>query len=250
MNYLLTTAAYSNPELLERCVRSWPEGLVSERVVYLDGTNHTAVFGSLISSGIFRETSTSCFGDGDHKGVSGAWNRMLNVAFELNSNFDAIIVVGSDTEMKPRFLEGYIAEFEDRNLEFAVGSGHVCWNCWCLTRKGYGLIGQFDENMFPAYMEDNDYHTRVIRAGLPWDYIGDPTLMEHYGSATINLDEHYRKANDTTFQMNGMYYRRKWGGMPGAEVFEHPFNNQNMTVKDWELNHEDYEIKRKLWSKV
>jgi hypothetical protein len=48
--------------------------------------------------------------------------------------------------------------------------------------------------------------------------------VQHIGSQTINSSEEWLKRNHITFPLYQSYYRQKWGGDPGNEVFETPFN--------------------------
>jgi len=239
MKYLLATSAFSNPDLLEKCISSWPS--IGHRLVFID--KDTGLFAEQLN----KYTDISYAASPEHLGVSAAWNTILKIAFEINTDMDAVIVVGSDTEMKEGFLEGFINEFEYNKLEFAVAN-EFSWNCWCMTKYCYEKVGSFDANMF-IYFSDNDYHRRVSLSGVPWKFIGDPTLFSHYGSATIRKSEAYTNANNDTFNMCGMYFQEKWGGPPGNETYKLPFNDENIKLKDWKLNKEKYEFKKELWNK-
>jgi GT2 family glycosyltransferase len=84
------------------------------------------------------------------------------------------------------------------------------------------LAGWFDENIAPAYFEDNDFARRCALAGVQVNHL--PFGGLHEGSATINSDVRYRNANNRTFPQNQRYYISKWGGGPGQEVYSTPFN--------------------------
>lgn len=243
MRYLLATAAYSNPELLEKCVSSWPtEGIT--KCVFLDKGPQQEELEKLTWQ---PPIGKNFYIANDHLGVSGSWNALLDIAFG-QYKFDAIIIVGSDTEMQPGFVEGFIADFESQKLEFACAYCPIGWNCWIMTKKCYETVGRFDESFSPAYFEDNDYGRRVFLSGLPWGYCGDASLMSHYGSATIRLSERARIANAHTFSMNKAYFVKKWGGEPGAETFDVPFNNPENDLKFWELDMNEYNLKKELWA--
>jgi hypothetical protein len=44
---------------------------------------------------------------------------------------------------------------------FVAGSGG--WSIFAINRACVDNVGFFDENFFPAYFEDNDYHYRLTR---------------------------------------------------------------------------------------
>lgn len=245
-NYLLGVSAFQNPDLLEKCLKSWPKFV--HRVVFFDGKNWSNIFKDLIDikNGFKEDYADFVFTFNNHMGVGGAWNAILNYAFEKN-NFDATIICGSDIEFKEGYLESYIEEFEKNKLEFSTARGQG-FNCFCMTKKCYETVGQFDLNFWPAYLEDNDFHRRVKLSGLKDGDIGDDKLIEHFGSATIRKENKYNTANGQTFPMNQQQFRKKWGGEHyDQNLWKTPYNNSNLTIKDWILDIEEYLLKKKIW---
>jgi len=234
---LLATSAFSNPDLLEKCIKSWPKSDSVDHLVFID--KDTGIFDSVLTETITTLRSI------DHNGVSAAWNKILEYAF--SNGYELVVVVGSDTTMEPGFLENYVKEFEDKNLQFAVANEYS-WNCWAMSKECYETVGSFDPNMF-VYYSDNDYHHRVHLSGINWAFIGNQSLFWHYGSATIRKSESYNSANSITFGMDGKYFSEKWGGYPANETFQLPFNNHELTIKDWTLDVEAYENKKSIWNK-
>jgi hypothetical protein len=238
--YLLATSAYSNPDLLKKCVESFPDWI--DYVVFFDGKNWKNVFKDILDDGI---VCFNHFSLDQHVGVGGAWNELLKEAFVKN-DYDAIIVVGSDVEFKEGYLEGYIKDFEDQNCGFSTARGQG-FNCWCMTRKCYETVGEFDLNLFPAYYDDNDIMQRIRLAKVKMGDIGNFDLILHWGSATIRKEKKYEIANNNTFPMNQRYFVNKWGNLPEGPYYDHPFNNPNLGIKDWVLNKEEYELKKRFW---
>lgn len=103
---------------------------------------------------------------------------------------------------------------------------------------GEPFPGLFDENIKPAYLEDNDMHQRIIRNGYKAG-ITTASLFYHYGSRTINSDDSLKKRNSRTQSLNHEYFERKWGfnierhnggkGVPNDDpvrtLYNKPFNN-------------------------
>ncbi len=85
-------------------------------------------------------------------------------------------------------------------------------------------VGLMDENFFPAYFEDNDHRYRMELNGLSWDYF--PLAFEHKVSSTLHSDKKFKNRNNVTYHNNAMYYLKKWGGLPGNEQYESPFNSE------------------------
>lgn len=242
--YLLGISAYQNSDLLEKCIRSIPSFI--DYVIFFDGKNWQNIFQDLIN----KLNSFSYLTEYDHVGVGGAWNKILEHAF-VKKDYDAVIILGSDCELKEGYLEGYIKEFEEGNFEFATGRG-VGFNCFCMTKKCYETVGEFDLNLFPCYYEDNCMATRVRISKLAYGDVGNPDLFWHYGSAVIRKDERFNKANGITFPMNQRYYVKKWGIKDLSKMDEYsyltPFNDPNLTIKDWTLDKQEYEYKKKIWN--
>lgn len=113
----------------------------------------------------------------------------------------------------------------DRNLG-VIESIH--WSCIFVDM--YKLIencGWFDENFFPAYFEDNDMFYRMHLAGLKHYLITDVGFY-HKESATgqtVVTPDHWNLCEN--------YYKFKWGGIPGEEKYDHPFNDKNNNIDYW-----------------
>ena len=77
---------------------------------------------------------------------------------------------------------------------------------------------------------------RIELAGLTIKINTDAKIF-HHGSATQNPDSSIYIDNwvvkPEQFEKNKAYYVKKWGGMPGEEKFSTPFNDPNLTLKDW-----------------
>ena len=249
--YLLATSAFSNCDLLYNCIKSWPERSDSiDKVVFLDGKNWEADFKDILQEDKIGRYVDYYFSANEHVGASGGWNKILEYGFVKN-DYDVVIIMGADTEMKEGFFDLLIKEWEENNPDFSCCMG---FNCITMTRKCFDTVGTFDENFFPAYFEDNDYDRRVrlAKETILYKNVGDETLLEHYGSSTIRRDSFFNTANGKTFSMNQKYNIAKWGCTPqdpSACTFETPFNDPTLTFKDWTLNKEEKEIKRKIWEK-
>lgn len=83
-------------------------------------------------------------------------------------------------------------------------------------------IGLFDEwEFYPIYFDDDDMERRCRLGGVEWvTYDG---TMRHAGSQTIQEDWAAR-ANSASFRENARRYVAKWGGLPGSELFQRPYN--------------------------
>lgn len=104
--------------------------------------------------------------------------------------------------------------------ELVPETEHPCFSGFMINKLCWDKVGEFDENFKPAYYEDNDYHYRINLAKLKAIVV--PTSMfYHYGSRT-NAEAYDRPFIDSS--INHRYYVTKWGGNPGEEKYEKPFN--------------------------
>jgi len=249
--YLLATSAFANPDLLKICIKSWPknfEGL--DKLVFFDGKKWKDTFKSILENEEINKHVDHYFSMDDHVGASGGWNKILEYGFE-KSDYEYVIIVGTDIEMKEGFFNNFIQEHEKIKPDFSCCMGY---NCFIMNKKCYETVGKFDENYFPAYYEDNDYDTRVrlSKDSILYHNVGEESLLNHFGSAVIRLDDDFNHANGQSFPINQAYHIRKWGCTvqdPMARTFSTPFNDPNKTIRDWELEKETYIHKKIIWSK-
>lgn len=97
------------------------------------------------------------------------------------------------------------------------------FSCYLITRECHRWF-QFDEGFVPAYHEDNDFHRRLKLAGFGEKIFGVNVPFLHYGSGTLNGNEQLRAGWQPKFVQCQDYYRKKWGSLPGHEVYQTPFN--------------------------
>jgi GT2 family glycosyltransferase len=111
----------------------------------------------------------------------------------------------------PATAKAEVPESEHPNFS-AFLIGRLCWE----------LVGSFDEEFHPAYFEDNDYHYRMLLAGLR-AVVYPPAMFYHYGSRTQYEARSTPVVSERAFDANRRYYLSKWGGLPGAEQYRTPF---------------------------
>lgn len=97
------------------------------------------------------------------------------------------------------------------------------FSCFMIKKETVEKIGLFDENFKPAYFEDNDYHYRIRLAG--YKAVKDnQNIYYHFGSMTIRENDEAKMFSNTRYLLNKEYYRGKWGGYPGQEIYDKPWN--------------------------
>ncbi len=149
-------------------------------------------------------------------GVAGSWNLGIkcypHVPFWTFSSADI------------RFGKGSLAELARNSSPGNFVKSNASYSCFSLGEEIVSKVGLFDEYIYPAYYEDNDYEDRMIMHGFK-NYIIMPGIdvEELEGpSQTIKSDPALMENNHRTFVANGEYYRQK-------KVFG------DYTVKGWDL---------------
>ena len=85
------------------------------------------------------------------------------------------------------------------------------------------VVGQWDTTL-PAYFADDDYYRRVRLAGYEFINTGLQVIHHNNGSSTLKSDPRLMFLNNVTFPLYERYYTAKWGGLPGSETYDWPFN--------------------------
>lgn len=121
---------------------------------------------------------------------------------------------------------------------FLSSRGGPDFSCYLITKECHRWF-QFDEGFVPAYHEDNDYHRRLILAGMGERIFSVPVPYHHIGSATVNRSETVKAGWGEKFKASQDYYRQKWGGLPHHETTVVPFDLQ---LRDGDLGFADARV--------
>jgi GT2 family glycosyltransferase len=194
-------------DLLEKALASAELGTEkpTEYVIVDNGTR-------LFESGIQLPPNTRVIQPKRNIGVAAAWNLLLDDAG------DDPIVISNDDVLLGRYT------FEEMHADLKR-SPFACsgWALFGQTPECTREVGFYDENFWPAYYEDADYGVRLARAGIRkvWN-VSEP--VNHAGCWTTA-----NRLGDPAWlregvQRCGAYFEHKWGAMPGAELYEKPFN--------------------------
>lgn len=228
-------------DLLERCLDSIDCPV--DRIVVLNNGNDPSV-----------ESYTKCLKGrlqnfelirpARNLGVAGSWNYFLR-------NYEASyhLICGSDI----KFAAGDLEKINDAVVthpDHAIIFGNHGYSIFALTKRGVDLVGYFDENFYPAYLEDCDHFHRLRMLGGKSLEVPDTHAVHgeppHWGSSTILSNAVYRERNGVTHGNNFTYYRAKWGGINGHELYAHPFNDPTKSPQFWELN-QDLRRANDIW---
>jgi GT2 family glycosyltransferase len=131
-------------------------------------------------------------------GVSGSWNLGIK-SFPYAHRW---FIASNDVVFEPGALEQLS---QARRDEITLTSDAPHWQAFVLGDEAVNDIGLFDESLFPAYFEDNDYARRAKFVGVNIRLLD--IRVRHDNSSTIKAG--YMDKNAQTFRKNESYYRSK-----------------------------------------
>lgn len=194
--------------------------------------------------------------------VGAAWNFGIKTALEAGNEY--VMVMNNDLILHPDCFDNLVA-FATEHQEFILWSAaewvdfrsiktrnpvdfgthfdeHPHFSFFMVNQKTVDTIGWFDENLKMAYMEDGDFHVRILLSGNKAART-ESARFYHYGSRTIKTDDELYDKNKRSYEDNRSYIWLKWhvdfhGKVfnPPEEVlkecYKYPFNNASKSVKD------------------
>jgi len=175
---------------------------------------------------------TTVYTPGHNMGVGPGWNWIYK-------SFDKpwYLIAGSDVQFTPGDLEKMAAAAWDEHLNYGHIYGNLEMNAFVTTKLNLEVVGYFDENFYPAYLEDCDMKWRMKVLKIGTLVIGGTNIIHGeaptWGSHTIYSDKRLKFLNSITHQNGWNYYERKWGGQNDREIFSTPFNNPKIHPKEW-----------------
>ena len=228
---------YNRPDLLRRCLESIDYRV--ERIVIVDQGPMGVPTDLLRWAAVeFNQRLQHLYHP--NAGVAGAWNEILKL-------FPARwwMLVNNDIQFAPGDLckmSGRVEYDLTFGREAGVYYGNHGASWFAITDACIAGAGLFDENIYPAYLEDCDYAHRMKLLGIPAENIpglgalhgnGHDAADTSQGSRTIQSDPELRRKNGITHGRNFEYYRAKWGGSNGEERYTHPFNDPKIPAWAW-----------------
>jgi GT2 family glycosyltransferase len=137
-------------------------------------------------------------------GVGPSWN----LAIKATPWADGWLLVNSDVQLPPGFLEAFMAKVEPGTVVRTAQD----WACVWIGSKVVEQVGLFSECFVPAYCEDNDYEWRCGLAAVP--VVKSSLSVVHEGSSSIKADRLAFDGNQRSFPHNvAMFHKRVEEGM-------------------------------------
>ena len=133
-----------------------------------------------------------------NQGVAGSWNLGIK-CFPYAQRW---FIVSNDVVFEPGALE-MLAQARRDEITLTGDAPH--WQAFALGDEAVNDIGLFDESLFPAYFEDNDYMRRADFVGVNIRRLD--LKLRHDNSSTIKAG--YMEKNAQTYFKNEKHYQSK-----------------------------------------
>jgi GT2 family glycosyltransferase len=196
-------------------------------------------------------------------GASGSWNAGIEIGAKL-FNASKFFIVNNDIIFHPKTLDILSKALDRKDVFMATAfdvSGKCAvpeeifkfplpktgiekntpdFSCFSIKKETIQRVGMFDEGIYPAYFEDNDFHYRMKLEGMKAHCLHDCPYF-HYGSRSMKISKEFKDYLGRRYAKNREYFERKWGGRPGKEKWKVPFDGK--PPKELEIPEKPPEIK-------
>jgi GT2 family glycosyltransferase len=174
---------------------------------------------------------------GENRGVSKSWN----MATEIFPGERGWMISNDDSWFDPGAIEAISKTFDKSPDETHMVWSNEGWHCFIWTQKAMDRFGLFDENLWPAYHEDEDMSIRFGLGGCVGIHV--PSVegrnVHHGKPKTGGVNYCSLISGCSLFTRD--YMRRKWGGWP--PTFNTPFNMLGAPLSHWVM---DWPRRRKI----
>jgi GT2 family glycosyltransferase len=133
-------------------------------------------------------------------GCAGSWN----LGIKLQPFAPWWLVASDDVVFEPGALEKFAAECSPDYVTISDEWPH--YQFFGVGENVVQKVGLFDENLYPANFEDDDYQRRCEIAGVEFRIVGAP--HSHVKQGTVHATE-WAAQNARTYNANEVYFVRK-----------------------------------------
>ena len=163
-----------------------------------------------------REENFMIYRPQENLNVSGSWNMLIDYSEKIGATH--VLVLNDDVYLGR--TEHEIKLLIKQNIEMPFINSLMNWSSFILSVDGYKKIGEFNQEYFPNYYNDNDYCYRMRLLNMERLNTSFLNPVVYRNSMTI--------AKNPSLNSNFMKYRQNyiemWGGLPNEEKFTKPFN--------------------------
>jgi GT2 family glycosyltransferase len=193
---------------LELYLKDFP----STQIFILDNGNQNELYSWYTKN---NPTSIRLIVKDENLGVAKSWNLLLK---EIYREHEYAMILNDDIYLGSS--ESNIQYLIDRYPTQKLLTNPLDWCVFIMPKSTYQMNGEFDEQFYPAYCEDNDYVYRLkLKGHLVFK---TPALLPQLHRESMTLEMDYTIA--TAYHENKERYMEKWGGAPDFEVFKKPYN--------------------------
>jgi len=168
-------------------------------------------------------------------GCSGAWNLII----KCYMNAPYWVIVNNDVAFTPGLLQEMAEKSQDQKYGVIKGK-EFQWDLFLIKDWVIQECGLFDENFYPAYLEDCDYYIRLLNNNICIEYLERKHLHGDYGyeisgSQTQKIDVSLKEKLYSAHNSNYYYIVEKWGSDWRNSNYEYnpwkyPYNNESIPV--------------------
>lgn len=176
-------------------------------------------------------------------GCAGAWNLIIKSSMMA----PYWLICGHDVAFHPGFLAKVAVAASDLKVGMVHGSagdhGVGSWSLFTIRDWVIQEYGLFDENFYPAYVEDLDYVMRLAKRPIKRTILNEPYLHGNssnddygaQGSQTWRQDYTLKSGIDRAREINETkYMTEKWGpAWRWVDPHWRPWNQTHNQLGDW-----------------
>lgn len=178
----------------------------------------------------------------EQRSLAACWNFGLKLLF--NQGHNTVLVCNNDVELRPdtyHILDKGLIGSMDCGIVTAVSVDsrdrmgqvddrdfltiwesrreHPDFSCFMIHKSCVEIVGQFNEDYYPAYCEDSDYHVRMHRKGAKAVCVDLP--FYHAAAQTVKQADAGEQARiKRGADVNRERFRRIYGCTPGSKEYE------------------------------
>jgi len=168
-------------------------------------------------------------------GCSGAWNLIIK-CYVMSPYW---VITNHDIAFTPGLLEKMVKSSQKEDIGIVKGK-EFQWDLFLIKESVIQECGLFDENFYPAYVEDCDYHIRLMKKNIKTQVIGinyphGDVNYETTGSQTWRTDLSLKEKLDYSHYLNLNYISEKWGenwrdSNWEYHPYDYPYNQENIPI--------------------
>lgn len=161
-----------------------------------------------------------------NRGVAAGWNHGIQRSIDMG--IDQFVIMNDDTYFQSGSYPSQLIRELDNETGFVMGEEGFAY--FATNKNAIERIGWFDENIWPAYYEDNDFARRTKLEGMHYKAIIHSKIIHEKSKTQFwkGTSDEERTVSHEQFRNNQKYYFAKWGGGPGDEIHTTPFNDVNV----------------------